>query len=93
MNLIRIQIVAVLLLLAATNLHAQTLTGRDIIQKVKDRPDGDTRSSEMTMNLINKNGSSRERKIQSYSVDIGKDKKTGRCKRDRLFNLGLRRNW
>ena len=58
------------------NLQSQPLSGRDIIQKVKDRPDGDTRSSGMTMKLINKNGSTRERKIESYSMDIGKDKKT-----------------
>lgn len=57
-------------------LQAQSLTGRDIALKVKERPDGDTRSSEMTMQLVNKNGSTRERRIQSYSMDIGKDKKT-----------------
>ncbi len=57
----------------ATNLQAQT--GRDIIQKVKDRPDGDTRSLEMTMKLISKKGKMRERKIISYSIDLGKDKK------------------
>lgn len=64
------------LLFAASSLEAQTPTAREIVQKVKDRPDGDTRSSEMTMQLINKNGSMRERKLQSYSIDLGKDKKT-----------------
>ncbi len=64
------------LILCAMPMNAQTLTGREVIQKVKDRPDGDTRTSEMTMQLINKTGSSRERKIQSYSMDLGKDKKT-----------------
>jgi hypothetical protein len=59
--------------LLATNLQAQT--GRDIIQEVKDRPDGDTRSSEMSMKLISKKGKVRERKIISYSIDLGKDKK------------------
>lgn len=44
--------------------------------EVKDRPDGDTRYSEMTMKLINKRGKSRVRKLKSYSMDIGKDKKT-----------------
>ncbi len=71
-----LKLTIICLLLAATNIYAQTLTGRDIVHKMKDRPDGDTRSSEMTMQLINKNGSTRERKIQSYSMDIGKDKKT-----------------
>jgi len=62
-------------LLMATTLQAQTLTGREIIQKVKDRPDGDTRSSEMTLKLINKRGKERERKVISYSMDVGKNKK------------------
>ena len=71
-----LKLTIICLILMATNINAQTLTGRDIAQKVKDRPDGDTRSSEMTMQLVNKNGSTRERKIQSYSMDIDKDKKT-----------------
>lgn len=50
-------------------------TGREIAQKVKDRPDGDTRQSELVMQLINKRGSVRERKITSYAIDVGKDKK------------------
>ena len=64
-------------LLLTISLQAQT--GRDIVQKAKDRPDGDTRSLEMTMQLINKRGSVRERKVISYSMDVGsnkKDKKT-----------------
>ena len=55
---------------------AQILTGREIIQQVKDRPNGDTRYSAMTMKLINKRGSIRERRVASYSMDLGKDKKT-----------------
>ncbi|MCG8410209.1 MAG: outer membrane lipoprotein-sorting protein [Bacteroidales bacterium] len=46
------------------------------MQKVKDRANGDTRYSEMTIKLINKRGRERVRKVKSYSVDIGKDKKT-----------------
>lgn len=55
------------------SIYAQT--GRDIAQRVKDRPDGDTRRSELTMKLINKRGAVRERKLISYSIDMGKDKK------------------
>lgn len=62
-------------ILACTNISAQTISGRKIIQKVKDRPNGDTRSSEMTMKLINKRGRIRERKVISYSMDVGKNKK------------------
>lgn len=50
-------------------------TGREIAQRVKDRPDGDTRQAEMVMKLINKRGSVRERKLISYSIDVGKEKK------------------
>lgn len=56
--------------------YCQQLSGRDIMQKVKDRPDGNTRYSEMTMKLINKRGRERVRKVKSYSKDIGKDKKS-----------------
>ncbi|PIF05667.1 MAG: outer membrane lipoprotein-sorting protein [Draconibacterium sp.] len=59
----------------ATTPQAQTLTGREIIQKVKDLPDGDTRSSEMILKLINKRGKVRERKVISYAMDVGKNKK------------------
>lgn len=54
---------------------AMAQTGRDIAQKVKDRPDGDTRQSELVMKLINKRGAVRERKLISYSIDVGKGKK------------------
>ncbi|PLX12937.1 MAG: outer membrane lipoprotein-sorting protein [Marinilabiliales bacterium] len=51
-------------------------TGRDIMLKVDEQPDGETRKSTMHMELINKRGSKRERTMQSYSKDYGKDKKT-----------------
>ena len=54
---------------------AMAQTGRDIAQKVKDRPDGDTRQSELVMKLINKRGAVRERKLISYSIDVGEGKK------------------
>lgn len=50
-------------------------SGKDIAQKVKDRADGNTRQAELVMKLINKRGSIRERKLTSYSIDVGKDKK------------------
>lgn len=49
-------------------------TGREIARKVKDRPDGNTRRSELVMKLINKRGSVRERRLVSYSIDVGKEK-------------------
>ncbi len=58
------------------NINAQTLTGRQIMQNVKDRPDGESRYSEMKMELINKRNKKRVREVKSYSIDIGEDKKT-----------------
>lgn len=54
---------------------AESLDGRTIAQMVKDRPDGDTRTSDMEMTLINKGGSTRVRKISSMAMDVGKDTK------------------
>lgn len=51
-------------------------TGRDIIQKVQDRPDGDNRRSVMTMQLVNHRGAVRERTLLSYSMDLGRDSKS-----------------
>ncbi len=62
-------------MLAASEMSAQQLTGRDVIQKVKDRPDGDTRYGEMELTLKKKNGSTRQRKVTSWAMDEGKDTK------------------
>jgi len=51
-------------------------TGREIMQLVKDQPDGDNRRSVMTMTLVNKRGSKRERTMLSYAQDQGKDSKS-----------------
>lgn len=71
----KITFLIICLLITNIGLQAQNLTGKDIAQKVKNRPDGDTRQSEFVMQLINKRGSIRERKLISYSIDVGKDKK------------------
>lgn len=64
---------AVLSVVFTTSAMAQT--GKEIAQKVKDRPDGDTRQAELVMKLINKRGAVRERRLISYSIDVGKNKK------------------
>jgi hypothetical protein len=51
-------------------------TGRDIIQRAQDQPDGDNRKSVMTMQLINHRNAIRERSLVSYSMDLGKDSKS-----------------
>lgn len=61
------------MLCAAAQMNAQT--GRDIIQRVKDRPDGNTRYAEMQLTLMKKNGDKRERKMVSWAMDEGKDTK------------------
>ncbi|MBO7145623.1 MAG: outer membrane lipoprotein-sorting protein [Salinivirgaceae bacterium] len=63
-------------MLATATMSAQTLTGREIAEKVHNRPDGDTRYCEMSLTLINKNGSKRVRELKSYSKDYGNDRKT-----------------
>jgi len=76
MKYLKNQLAIALIVLCGINMYGQSFDGRSIMQKVKDRPDGNTRYSEMTMKLINKRGSERVRKVKSYSMDIGKDKKT-----------------
>ena len=66
-------LLAVLALAAAAQLDAQS--GRDIIQRVKNRADGDTRYAEMQLTLVKANGNVRERKLQSWAMDEGKDVK------------------
>lgn len=75
MNKIKAILSIAVLITAIISAGAQNITGREIIQKVKDRPNGDTRSAEMEMKLINKRGRTRERKVISYSIDTGKNKK------------------
>jgi len=51
-------------------------TGKEIMNRVDDRPDGDDRKSVLTMTLINKSGRQRIREVVSFSKDFGKDKKS-----------------
>ena len=69
------KIAATLVVALSTMSMAQT-NARDIMVKVKNRPDGDTRSSSMEMKLVNKSGNTRVRKITSYAMDVGEDTKT-----------------
>ena len=59
----------------AIAVQAQQLSGRDIMKKVDERPDGETRYAQMELTLVKKNGSKRERKMESWAMDIGKDTK------------------
>lgn len=52
------------------------LSGREIMVKVDERPDGDDRKSTLKMTLINKRGKERIREILSYWKEYGKDSKS-----------------
>lgn len=62
-------------LLALCGARAQGLSGRDIMQKAKDRADGDTRSAAIEMTLVQKSGHKRVRRLESRAMDVGKDTK------------------
>lgn len=59
----------------AVPLHAAELSAREIAQRVDDRDDGDNRISDMTMTLIDRQGSERVREIRSYEKDQGEDRR------------------
>lgn len=67
-------------LLGTTEILAQTPTGRDVMLRVKNRPDGETRQSEMELTLVKKNGNKRVRKLTSWAMDEGPD-----CKKVMYF--------
>lgn len=63
------------ILFMVCNAQAAGLTGRDIMQKVRNRADGDTRYATIEMTLIQKSGHKRVRKLESWAMDVGKDTK------------------
>ncbi|MCG8336091.1 MAG: outer membrane lipoprotein-sorting protein [Proteobacteria bacterium] len=52
------------------------LTGRQLMLKVDERPDGDNRKTVSRMTLINKRGRERVRLMVTYAKDYGKDSKS-----------------
>jgi hypothetical protein len=52
---------------------ADDAEARDIMQKVLDRDEGDNRTAQMEMVLIDKNGKQRLRKLQTFQKDKGRD--------------------
>ena len=69
----KIVFITAAVLISSANAGAQS--GWDIMVKVDERDDGDTRKSSLTMTLINKRGSTRVRDVISYGKDYGKDSK------------------
>jgi len=58
------------------SLKAQNLAGREIMELVDNRGDGESRKSKITMTLINKRGKKRVREVINISKDYGKDSKS-----------------
>ncbi|MEE8148637.1 MAG: hypothetical protein V3T24_13595, partial [Longimicrobiales bacterium] len=52
---------------------AAPITGRQIMELVDNRDDGDKSTQDMKMILIDKNGSQRKRTIRSFRMDMGED--------------------
>ena len=59
--------------LLQTEAKADDPKAREIMQKVNDRDDGDNRTADMEMILIDKRGNKRKRSIRSFRKDKGKD--------------------
>lgn len=76
MRRIIVPLLALACMLGAMPAMAEDLTGEEIMTMVEDRPDGEDRTSTITMTLINRRDRKRVREMQSYSKDYGKDKKS-----------------
>ena len=68
-------ILFVILMLTSFITNAQ-LTGRQIVEKAYNRPEGDDKTSTLTMTLTNKQGKQRVRKISQFSKDFGTEEKS-----------------
>jgi hypothetical protein len=69
-----LSIASSLLLPALSTAQEAKLTGREIMDLVDVRDDGDRSVQDMRMILIDKNGSQRKRTIRAYRMDVGVDK-------------------
>lgn len=60
----------------STLVQAQSLTAREVMERVDQRYDGDSFASEVTMVLIDRRERQRSRELLIYSKDYGEDRKT-----------------
>ena len=70
--------------LTAAPVLADEPDGRKIMTLAYNRADGEDRTSILTMTLINKRGSQRVRKVESWSKDYGPDRKSVRSEERRV---------
>ena len=64
-------IVIVIAMGFSPEITGQSLNGKQIIEKVYNRPAGDDQTSDLSMTLINKSGDQRVRKIKQFTKDLG----------------------
>lgn len=60
---------------SSSAVFAESLTARQVMEKVDQRDDGETSISEMTMILVDRRNQKRVRKIKGFRKDYGKDTK------------------
>ncbi|MDJ0852127.1 MAG: outer membrane lipoprotein-sorting protein, partial [Myxococcota bacterium] len=68
-----VAVAAAAALLAPWTAPAESLTGRQVMELVDARDDGDKSTLDLTMVLIDKSGSQRKRTIRSLRMDKGED--------------------
>ena len=61
------------MIVAVWNSQAFAITGREVMEKVNARDDGDKQVSTMEMVLVDRKGKKRQRTIRSFRKDMGKD--------------------
>jgi hypothetical protein len=64
---------AATLALHAATVSAESLTAREIVQRAKDRDEGNPSIVDVEMTLIDKSGKKRLRKIRAFGMDRGED--------------------
>jgi outer membrane lipoprotein-sorting protein len=65
-------IIAIIIVMGfSPEMTGQNLTGKQIIEKVYNRPTGDNQTSDLAMTLINKSGAQRLREIKQFTMDLG----------------------
>lgn len=64
-----------IMMLLASPLTAQEITGLQVIENVYDRPTGEDMQGDLRMTLTNSRGDARVREIKQYSKDFGSEEK------------------
>ena len=76
LKIISVFIVMIIAVGFSPEVSGQDLSGKDIIEKVYNRPSGDDQTSDLSMTLIHKSGAQRVRIIKQFSKDLGEVEKS-----------------